>query len=98
MYRYLLPYVPQNVLQDIKKSEMESMNAASTVKSVQMELTPTLRVMVRNVTKYTGSSWQKYILSLSTSLDICVKNTLIKKKQSTDLTSFGHIKVKRHKY
>lgn len=46
------------------------MNAASTVKSVQMELTSTLQVMVCNVTKYTGSSWQKYILSLSTSLDI----------------------------
>lgn len=79
---------------------MESMNAASTVKSVQMELTSTLRVMFCNVTKYTGSSWQKYILSLSTSLDIqyVLKKTLIKKKQSTDLTYFAHIKVKRHKY
>lgn len=57
------------------------MNAASTVKSVQMELMSTLRVMVCNVTKYTGSSWQKYILSLSTSLDIqyVLKKTLIKK-------------------
>lgn len=78
---------------------MESMNAASTVKSVQMELTSTLRVMVCNVTKYTGSSWQKYILSLSTSLDIqYVLKKLWLKKQSTDLTSFAHIKVKRHKY
>lgn len=76
------------------------MNAASTVKSVQMELTSTLRVMVCNVTKYTGSSWQKYILSLSTSLDIqyVLKKKLWLKKQSTDLTSFAHIKVKRHKY
>lgn len=56
------------------------MNAASTVKSVQMELTSTLQVMVHNVNKYAGSSWEKYILSLSTSLDTCVKNIFIKTK------------------
>lgn len=29
---------------------------------------------------------------------VCVKKKLWLKKQSTDLTSFAHIKVKRHKY